>query len=411
MGKMFLPLLLLSSTVLVSAETTWSENLVLADCGIGLGVNGGSTSREMMYYDGPAWGAPKYMANVPWDGSYPWRINGPSVVLPNGDKWTVTINNNLGDPNLSGAAWHTYDKVLLLCYSRHLDGLFTLADGKKCSMAYICNHSLPPPGPAPAPAPAPPAPAPPPPPQPHAPLDRNATDGAIRYQPVIDFDKSACYHTAAIFRDSALNAGLELCPKSDSRCQNEVNKGNDACQQLDRIANGNVYVREKCTDDGWCFYLYAYYAEKDEPGDLSPGAGHKHDWEHIVVWTQHGAVKLVGWSAHGNYNIDFTQHVDEWEGDHPKFVIHRDKGSTHAFRKAKSGEKPENKSGVWVKAPLLSLEKMDENLKNKMLGNNWGSAHMDLLDDRFNKAYWGTWKRMFPDPAPPPRPDPGRPHQ
>jgi hypothetical protein len=31
------------------------ENLVLADCGIGLGVNGGATSQDMMYYSGDVW--------------------------------------------------------------------------------------------------------------------------------------------------------------------------------------------------------------------------------------------------------------------------------------------------------------------------------------------------------------------
>lgn len=152
MTSTLLNILALSATI-VSATTTWSENLVLADCGIGLGANGGSTSREMMYYSGAAWGAPTYMANVPWDGSYPWRTSGVSQTLPNGDKWTVVIDNKVGDPKLSGMAWHSYDNVVLTCWSRHLDGLFTLADGKKCSMAYICNHA-----PAPAPTPAPPPP-------------------------------------------------------------------------------------------------------------------------------------------------------------------------------------------------------------------------------------------------------------
>ncbi|KAH7135634.1 hypothetical protein B0J11DRAFT_596808 [Dendryphion nanum] len=148
MSKTFLTLFALA-TVCLSA-TTWSENLVLADCGIGLGPNGGSTSREMMYYSNAAWGAPTYMKNVPWDGSYPWRTSGVSQTLPNGDKWSVVINNTVGDPKLAGFAWHTYDPVALACWSRHLDGLFTLADGKKCSMAYICNHT-PPPAPVPAP--------------------------------------------------------------------------------------------------------------------------------------------------------------------------------------------------------------------------------------------------------------------
>ncbi|KAL6706042.1 hypothetical protein ACN47E_006144 [Coniothyrium glycines] len=400
MDTIFLSLLAFSS-VLVSATTTWSENLVLADCGIGLGVNGGSTSREMMYYSGPAWGAPKYMNNVPWDGSYPWRIDGVSQTLPNGDRWTVVINNEAGDPNFAGLAWHTYDSVVLTCWSRHLDGLFTLADGKKCSMAYICNHQPAPSGPSPAPAPAPKPPAPS-----TGPLGENASPGALKYQPVIDFDKSACYNTAAITRDGIVNPGRELCGR-DQACRKQVNLGHDECQKVDRLENSNVYVREKCKSDGWCFYLYGYYFEKDEPGDVSPKEGHKHDWEHLAVWTQNGEAKYLAWSAHGNYNVDFPGLV-EWEGNHPKFVMHRDWGTTHAFRKAKNNEAPENAKGRWYRSPLVSIEKMDGWLKDKMLNNPWGSAHPDLVDDRFENAMRDTWANAHavPRPQPNPRPPP-----
>ena len=390
--------LLAFATSMVSAETTWSENLVLADCGIGLGVNGGSTSREMMYYSAVAWGAPKYMNSVPWDGSYPWRPSGVSQTLPNGDKWTVSINNGVGDPKFAGWAFHTYDSVALTCWSRHLDGLFTLADGKKCSMAYICNHQ-----PPPSPAPAPPPPSPPP----SGPLGENATPGALKYQPVIDFDRSACYNTAAITRDGRLNSGLELCGR-DQACRHRVDLGQDDCQKADRLDNSNTYVREKCTDDGWCFYLYGYYFEKDEPGNATPLEGHKHDLEHVAVWTQNGEAKILGWSAHGNYDTDYSNKV-EWEGNHPRFVIHRDWGSTHAFRKAKHNEAPENVKGKWIRSPLVSIEKMDRALKDKLLGHDWVHAQFDLKDGRFNQAYWGTWGHAHPDPVP--RPDPGRPHE
>jgi hypothetical protein len=129
------------AATLASAATTWSENLVLADCGIGRGPNGGSTSRQMMYYSGAAWGTPNWMAEVPWDGSYPWRESSVSVTLPNGDWWTVAVKNDVGDPNLAGLAVHTYDAQTLSCWSRHIDGLYTLDDGTPCSMAYICNHT------------------------------------------------------------------------------------------------------------------------------------------------------------------------------------------------------------------------------------------------------------------------------
>lgn len=128
------------AATLSSATTTWSENLVLADCGIGKGPNGGSTSRQMMYYSGTAWGTPNWMAEVPWDGSYPWRTGGVERTLPNGDRWFVSISNTAGDPNLAGYATHSYDSVRLNCWSRHIDGLYTLNDGSKLIILHPQNN-------------------------------------------------------------------------------------------------------------------------------------------------------------------------------------------------------------------------------------------------------------------------------
>lgn len=398
MATILLKILALAS-VLVSAETTWSENLVLADCGIGLGENGGSTSREMMYYSAEAWGAPTYMTNVPWDGSYPWRSSGVTRTLPNGDKWEVYIYPQFKDPEIAGLARHTYDSNVLWCRSRHLDGLFTLADGKKCSMAYICNHQpadgsppTPDPNPPSPPAPNPPPPLPPPPAT--GPLKENASAGALKHQPVIDFDSSACFNTAAITLDGHLNDGIE------------VGAGIAECRKLDRLDNSNVYVREKCTGDGWCFYLYGYYFEKD--WGLLGTRGHKHDWEHLAVWTLNDEAKYLAWSAHGNYKINIPNTV-EWQRNNPKFVVHRDMESTHTFRRSEGNEAPENPTGTWVRSPLVSLEWMDGTLKEKMFGNDWGHAVPDQTDKRFEKIYWSTWedaKALDKANNTPPRPPP-----
>ncbi|GAB1309958.1 hypothetical protein MFIFM68171_00168 [Madurella fahalii] len=140
--------LLFSLPFSLAQKSPW-ENLVLADCGIGLGANGGSTSREMIYYDGNVWTGnglethrPKMMVNVPWSGSYPWgQAGGVSATLPNGDVFTVYINRDIKDPGAAGDAWHKYepDKPLK-CYSYHQDKVYQLDDGKWCSSAYVCNH-------------------------------------------------------------------------------------------------------------------------------------------------------------------------------------------------------------------------------------------------------------------------------
>ncbi|RYP65585.1 hypothetical protein DL771_008239 [Monosporascus sp. 5C6A] len=145
----FLAAALLSYLRFALAQGTWAENLVLADCGIGLGEGGGSTSREMIYYPGDVWTGhgsdtyrPTMMVNVPWSGSYPWgQEGGVSATMPNGDVFSVYLDRNVKDPDPAGDAFHSYDKDKpLKCYSYHWDGLYQLDDGKWCSSAYVCNH-------------------------------------------------------------------------------------------------------------------------------------------------------------------------------------------------------------------------------------------------------------------------------
>ncbi|KAK4118992.1 hypothetical protein N657DRAFT_675189 [Parathielavia appendiculata] len=138
---------LISGPQSVLGQKTPNENLVLADCGIGLGVNGGSTSREMIYYPGDVWTAngqtnkPTMMVNVPWNGAYPWGPQGAFATMPNGDKWSIWINDKIKDPNAAGDAYHSMESNKpLKCYSYHKDKVYQLADGKWCSSAYVCNH-------------------------------------------------------------------------------------------------------------------------------------------------------------------------------------------------------------------------------------------------------------------------------
>lgn len=127
------------------------EELVLVDCGIGVLPNGASTSREMAYYSAghsPAggnnpWARPEMIANVPWDGSYPWRPQGVKTKFPNGDVFEVWINPAIKDwdesKSYAGDAKHTYGNDFK-CWAEHGKLAFVLADGKKCTTAYICWH-------------------------------------------------------------------------------------------------------------------------------------------------------------------------------------------------------------------------------------------------------------------------------
>ena len=164
--KTFATLSLLLFAGSSAAEYRPKEELMLVDCGIGTIPNGGSTSREMAYYSkgrNPAGGAnkwvqPEMIAQVPWDGSYPWRPQGVKTKFPNGDVFQVWINPAIKDwdesKNYAGDATHTFGNGFK-CWAEHGKLAFVLADGKKCTSAYICWH-MPDSNPAPAPAPNPP---------------------------------------------------------------------------------------------------------------------------------------------------------------------------------------------------------------------------------------------------------------
>ncbi|KAJ5224789.1 uncharacterized protein N7469_008292 [Penicillium citrinum] len=159
----------IASLALVSlAEYRPEERFVLAERGIH-GANGESTSRQIMYYPTAPWASLgtrgkwvtlETMTDVPWGGSYPWRLTGVTRKMPNGDDFTVVVDPSVPDSDdvYPGLAWHTFESHLLPCYGHHERGIYTLDDGTECASAYICDPSTPPtPSPDLALGPAPPA--------------------------------------------------------------------------------------------------------------------------------------------------------------------------------------------------------------------------------------------------------------
>ena len=200
------------------------------------------------------------------------------------------------------------------------------------------------------------------------PLPQSASDGALKFQPVLDFDKDACYQTAAIGLDGRVNQGLDQF------------KGN--CRERAELFWAQTYVRQRC-NHGWCAYMYAYYFETDIGGWVG---GHKHDWEHAVVWTLNDEIAFVSWSHHGKYSVGHHSAV-RFQGDHPKLVYHRGGGATHSFRLAEpADDKIENVTGEWFKATLLDVDRMPGDKREKLLKNDWGHGRMDIADDRFGDA-------------------------
>ena len=115
-------------------------------------------------------------------------------------------------------------------------------------------------------------------------------------------------------------------------------------------------------------------------------SGHKHDWEHIVVWVQEGIPKYVAASAHGGYDVRKFEDIMT-DGDRPKIVYHKDKHKTHCFRHAKAQDDDvENHKGEWFQGALIGYTGWPDNgLRLKAFTRDWGKAHVAVTDEAFGE--------------------------
>jgi hypothetical protein len=200
-------------------------------------------------------------------------------------------------------------------------------------------------------------------------LDAAAPENDRTYQPAFDYDGDGCYPTPAIGRDGTLAPGLKTSGAL-----------NGSCHDLSDLDNTNSYSRVKC-DNGWCAYMYGLYFEKDQ---TLPGCcGHRHDWEHVVVWVRDGTAEYVAASEHGRYNVRSRSQLF-WDGTHAKIIYHKDGLSTHAFRFASGTEQPENHKGTWQFPPLVGWENYPAGIRDRLVAHDFGSASFGLRDGSFN---------------------------
>ncbi|GGO56752.1 hypothetical protein GCM10012287_51050 [Streptomyces daqingensis] len=205
-------------------------------------------------------------------------------------------------------------------------------------------------------------------------LPAGAEEREKTFQPAYDYDTDGCYATPAIGADGTLNEGLKLGGDVNGECHDESD-----------LDNTNNYSREKC-NNGWCGIVYASYFEKDQVS-LGPGsAGHRHDWEHIVVWVKDGKAEYVSTSQHGGFAVHKAADLP-FDGTHPKVVYHKDGVSTHCFRAAKNDggdEPPENHKGAWQYPTLVGWNGFPEGVRDKLTAADFGDATLGIKDDTFN---------------------------
>ncbi|WP_113699883.1 NPP1 family protein [Nonomuraea lactucae] len=219
-------------------------------------------------------------------------------------------------------------------------------------------------------------------------LPAGFTEADGKWQPALDYDEDGCYPTPAIGPDGTLNPGMTPTSGFSAGCRDESD-----------LDSTNAYSRSRCNQNGWCAYMYDLYFEKDVMNapsiddnqlPLPETKGHRHDWEHIVVWVNEGLnpgrASYVSVSAHGGYSTYPFEDV-AFEGTHPKIVYHKDGILTHAFRLASASEEPENHKGTWQYPGLVGWNHYPSGIRDKLTEADWGSASIGIKDqnDSFKK--------------------------
>ncbi|WP_329280524.1 NPP1 family protein [Streptomyces sp. NBC_01451] len=209
-------------------------------------------------------------------------------------------------------------------------------------------------------------------------LNEKADTFQKKYMPLFDYDSDSCFPAAAVDASGKLNGGLDNSGAVTGGCR------------TNHLGNANTYSRSLCKN-GWCAYVYALYFEKDQTGPGTDALGHRHDWESVVVFQKQGDERpsYLAASRHGDYSTHPINEVP-MNGNRVEIVYHKDGTLTHAFRFAKSGERPEAwGDGGWDAPALLTVDLMDDPARSALWSSKWGHANFPLtanFTDNINKA-------------------------
>jgi hypothetical protein len=206
------------------------------------------------------------------------------------------------------------------------------------------------------------------------PLGEKAGTFQLKYMPEFDYDSDSCLPVAAVDASGRLNGGLNNSGSITGACRHPH--------------VGQTYSQAWCKN-GWCAYVYALYFEKDQTLNGADAFGHRHDWESVVVFQKQGEERprYLAASRHGGYSTHPINEVP-MNGNHVQIVYHKDGASTHAFRFAKWGERPEANS-YWERPALVDVPSMDDAPRNAIWNSTWGKANFPLtgnLQSNINKA-------------------------
>ncbi|WP_443748573.1 NPP1 family protein [Asticcacaulis solisilvae] len=134
-------------------------------------------------------------------------------------------------------------------------------------------------------------------------------------------------------------------------------------------STGQVYSRVG-TYNGLCAVMYAWYFPKDQVI-----AGHRHDWENIVVWlsscSTSATVVQVSYSQHSSYEKLTTPPMN---GTHPKVRYFTDGITDHTVG---------DTTTVGGTQPLIGWTNLTDAARTALNTTDFGSANVSMDDGNF----------------------------
>ena len=209
------------------------------------------------------------------------------------------------------------------------------------------------------------------------PLPGAASDDQLRFLPVFVFTHGTCLPAASFNSEGELGGGLKAAGKMDGKCL-----GYDAAN----IYTHSVEIGEQVV------HIYALYYPKDGSTPNSVG-GHRHDWEHVLVWTTAGIATDLTFSQHSGWYTLSRDHI-RWEDSHPVVYVGKAKhGMYHSPNNGPGGITEglcyfcdtRSEPGLRWLAPhrLLAFDSLTSRQQELLQSEIWGSANSPFRPDLF----------------------------
>lgn len=190
-------------------------------------------------------------------------------------------------------------------------------------------------------------------------------------RPIMSFDSKSCLPIAAVDADGKQNGGLASTGASNGECRTP--------------GNTQAYVRWSCKKHGtssYCGIVYAFYFEKDQP-ELLANFGHRHDWEHVIMWTKDKIPEFMTISSHAKseqFDLRDSYPGDSWSSD-----LRNSGGKRFKVRYWRTDGSYSTNSFAVLKSPGADFS--EENVHY----TNW-----DQLDSAQQSGIAGNWGRAVP---------------